>query len=52
MDDNAKELMRRGNKLFEQKAQFNSLCQEIASNFCASTMTGSTFRMLNGSPNA
>lgn len=33
MDDNAKELIRRGNKLFEQKAPFDSLCQEIASNF-------------------
>lgn len=33
MDDNAKELMRRGNKLFEQKAPFDTLCQEIASNF-------------------
>lgn len=35
MDDNAKELMKRGNKLFEQKAPFDSLCQEIASNFYA-----------------
>lgn len=35
MDDNAKELMKRGNKLFEQKANFDSLCQEIASNFYA-----------------
>lgn len=33
MDDNAKELIRRGNKLFEQKAPFDSLCQEIAYNF-------------------
>lgn len=33
MNDNAKELIRRGNKLFEQKAQFDTLCQEIASNF-------------------
>jgi hypothetical protein len=33
MDDNAKELMRRGTKLFEQKAPFDSLCQEIATNF-------------------
>lgn len=33
MDDNAKELMKRGNKLFEQKAPFDSLCQEIAVNF-------------------
>lgn len=35
MDDNAKELTKRGNKLFEQKAPFDSLCQEIASNFYA-----------------
>lgn len=35
MDDNAKELMKRGNKLFEQKAPFDSLCQEIATNFYA-----------------
>jgi hypothetical protein len=33
MDDNAKELMKRGNKLFEAKAPFDSLCQEIAVNF-------------------
>jgi hypothetical protein len=33
MDDNAKELMKRGNKLFEKKAPFDSLCQEIATNF-------------------
>jgi hypothetical protein len=33
MDDNAKELMKRGNKLFEAKAPFDSLCQEIATNF-------------------
>ena len=33
MDDNAKELMRRGNKLFAAKQNFDSLCQEIASNF-------------------
>lgn len=33
MDDNAKELKKRGDKLFEQKAPFDSLCQEIATNF-------------------
>lgn len=33
MDDNAKELMKRGNKLFETKGPFDSLCQEIATNF-------------------
>jgi len=33
MDDNAKELMKRGKNLFEKKAPFDSLCQEIASNF-------------------
>lgn len=37
MDDNAKELMKRGNKLFEQKAPFDSLCQEIASHSTART---------------
>jgi hypothetical protein len=35
MDDNGKELLKRGNKLFEKKAQFDSLCQEIAMNFYA-----------------
>jgi hypothetical protein len=33
MDDNGKELLKRGNRLFERKANFDSLCQEIASNF-------------------
>jgi len=33
MDDNAKELMKRGDKLFSAKEPFNSLCQEIAMNF-------------------
>lgn len=33
MDDNGKELLKRGNKLFEAKANFNSLCQEIATQF-------------------
>lgn len=33
MDDNAKELMKRGDRLFTLKAPFDSLCQEIASNF-------------------
>lgn len=33
MDDNAKELLKMGDRLFAQKASFDSLCQEIASNF-------------------
>jgi hypothetical protein len=35
MDDNAKELMKRGDKLFSAKGPFDSLCQEIALNFYA-----------------
>ena len=33
MDDNAKELTKRGDKLFGLKAPFDNLCQEIATNF-------------------
>jgi hypothetical protein len=36
MDENAKELMKRGNKLFEKKAPFDNLCQEIARQFYVS----------------
>lgn len=35
MDENAKELKKRGDKLFAAKAPFDSLCQEIALNFYA-----------------
>lgn len=33
MDNNGKELMKRCKRLFERKSTFDSLCQEIASNF-------------------
>ena len=33
MDNNGKELLKRGNGLFERKQNFDSLCQEIALNF-------------------
>ena len=33
MDDNGKELLKRGRRLFERKQNFDSLCQEIAWNF-------------------
>jgi hypothetical protein len=33
MDNNGKELLKRGNRLFEKKQNFDSLCQEIAMNF-------------------
>ena len=36
MDDNGKELVKRGKRLFEKKSNFDSLCQEIAWNFYSS----------------